>query len=118
MTPKKLLFLAASALSVLALAPALAFAVGAGRTAGRTASTHTVVLEDIRFHPPKLEIRHGESVRWLWEDDTDHNVTFHSFHSRTQEHGSYTVTFPHSGTFNYRCTIHASEGMRGEVIVR
>jgi plastocyanin len=44
-------------------------------------------------------------------------VTFAGFHSRTQTSGSYTVRFTRSGTFNYRCTIHVREGMRGKIVV-
>jgi plastocyanin len=56
-------------------------------------------------------------VKWVWRDQVEHNVTFHSFHSRTQESGTYTVRFNRRGTFNYHCTIHFEEGMRGKVIV-
>ena len=96
-----------------ALIPAAAFA-GAHAAAG-----HTVVLKDIRFHPGNLTISRGDSVTWQWRDGgTEHNVTFHGFHSRTMGHGSYTVRFTHSGTFNYHCTIHGSEGMVGKIVVR
>ena len=46
-----------------------------------------------------------------------HNVTFHGFHSRTISSGAYTVRFLAKGTFNYRCTLHEAEGMRGKIIV-
>jgi plastocyanin len=103
--------LAATVLAVAALIPSVAFG------GARASSAHTVVLKEIRFHPGTLNIRRGESVTWLWRDDVEHNVTFHGFHSRTQEHGSYTVRFTHAGTFNYRCTIHEAEGMRGKIVV-
>jgi plastocyanin len=83
----------------------------------RAARTHTVVLHEFRFHPATLNINHGDTVTWLWRDQTEHNVTFHGFHSRTQEHGSYTLRFTRRGTFNYHCTIHVEEGMRGKIIV-
>lgn len=103
---------------VLALALAAAAIVPAVALGGaRASSTHTVILKETRFHPGTLTIRRGESVRWLWRDNTEHNVTFHGFHSRTQETGSYTVRFTHSGTFAYRCTIHEAEGMRGKIVV-
>jgi plastocyanin len=110
-TPFMLLSLAAA--SALALIPAGAF--GGARTAG----THTVTLKNIRFHPGTLAINRGEVVRWLWREggESEHNVTFHGSRSRTQAQGSYSVRFTHSGTFAYRCTIHASEGMRGKIIV-
>jgi plastocyanin len=104
--------MAAMALAVAALVPAVALGGGAN-----TASTHTVVLKSIRFHPGTLTIHRGDSVQWLWRDNTEHNVTFHSFHSKTKEFGSYTIRFTHSGTFNYHCTIHVSEGMHGSIVV-
>jgi plastocyanin len=102
--------LAATAAAAIAL-PALALG------GARAASTHTVSLRNFAFHPSTLNLNHGESVKWVWRDETDHNVTFRSFHSRTQEHGSYTVRFAHRGTFKYVCTIHSSLGMRGKVVV-
>ncbi len=101
-------------LALIAAAPIPAAAVAGGRAA----AGHPVVLKNIRFHPGTLTIRRGESVTWLWRDgNSEHNVTFHGFHSRTMEHGSYTVRFMRAGTFDYRCTIHQSEGMRGRIIV-
>lgn len=106
--------------AVAAISSAGAFA-GAGIFAGagaRTASSHTVILKNIRFHPATLSIRRGESVKWVWEDgNIEHNVTFHGFHSRTMTSGSYTVKFTEQGTFNYNCTLHVSEGMKGKIVV-
>jgi plastocyanin len=102
---------AALVLAAAALVPAIAFG------GARAATTHTVVLKELRFHPSTLTIRRGDSVRWLWRDSEEHNVTFRSTHSRTQTSGSFTVRFTHSGTFNYRCTIHEAEGMRGKIVV-
>lgn len=84
----------------------------------RAASSHTVTLKNIRFHPGTLSISRGDSVTWVWRDgETEHNVTGHGFHSHTQSRGSFTVRFTHSGTFSYHCTIHVSEGMRGKIVV-
>jgi plastocyanin len=105
-----------AAVTALALAGAAIPALAAG--SARESRTHTVVLKEIRFHPATLTIHRGESVRWVWRDSTEHNVTFHSFHSRTQETGTFTVRFNRKGTFSYRCTIHVEEGMRGKIIVR
>jgi plastocyanin len=98
--------------TVLALVPTGALG---GASAARS---HTVTLHEFRFHPPTLTIRAGDSVKWVWRDQVEHNVTFHSFHSRTQESGTYTVRFKRKGTFNYHCTIHVEEGMKGKIIVR
>jgi plastocyanin len=106
-------------LALAAAAAALVPTVAFGGGAARTASSHTVTLKNVRFHPGTLSINRGDSVTWLWRDggENEHNVTFHGFHSRTQTSGSYTVRFTHSGTFAYRCTIHEAEGMRGKIIV-
>ena len=83
-----------------------------------SAGSHTVVLKGLRYHPGTVTINRGESVTWVWRDGgNEHNVTAHTFHSRTQTRGSFTVRFTHAGTFNYHCTIHVSEGMVGKVIV-
>jgi plastocyanin len=83
----------------------------------RAARAHTVTLHEFRFHPATLNVNRGDTVKWVWRDQVEHNVTFRSFHSRTQVAGTYTVRFNHRGTFNYHCTIHVEEGMRGKVIV-
>ncbi len=111
MNKKTLATLAVLAVAVGAAIPTVALG------GARAASTHTVILKNIRFHPATLSINRGDSVKWLWEDNTEHNVTFHGLHSRTQERGSYTIRFTKSGTFNYHCTIHVSEGMKGKIIV-
>jgi plastocyanin len=103
---------------VAAVAGVAAIPAGAfGGASAHTAGSHTVVLKNIRFHPGTLSIARGDSVRWVWGDREEHNVTFHGFHSRTMTHGSYAVTFTRQGTFNYSCTIHESEGMKGKIVV-
>jgi plastocyanin len=104
-------FVATVALAAAAAVPAAALG-GAHAARG-----HTVSLHEFRFHPGTLTINRGDTVTWVWHDNVEHNVTFHSTHSRTQEHGTYTLRFNHSGTFNYHCTIHVSEGMRGRIVV-
>jgi plastocyanin len=108
-----------SALAAIAVTAALAVAIPAFALAGATASgTHTVTLRNTRFHPATLSIHRGERVKWVWKDEVEHNVTFSArTRSPTQETGTYTVRFTRAGTFNYRCTIHASEGMKGKIIV-
>jgi len=77
-----------------------------------------VVLRNIRFQPATLNIHRGDSVTWIWRDGKiEHNVAFRGFRSRTQASGSYTVRFTRSGAFNYVCTLHVAEGMRGRIVV-
>ncbi len=108
----------------LVMAAAAAIALPAAALAGASgppahlAQNHTVILKNTRFHPATLSIHRGDSVTWLWRDgEVRHNVTASSFHSRTQGTGSFTVRFNHTGTFNYHCTIHVAEGMKGKVVV-
>ena len=109
----------AAALGALAAASTFAAIPGGAFGGAHAASTRTVTLSSLRFHPGTLNIGRGDSVRWLWrERGTEHNVTFSGFHSRTQSSGSYTVRFTRSGTFNYICTIHVRQGMRGRIVVR
>ncbi|HEX3911798.1 MAG TPA: plastocyanin/azurin family copper-binding protein [Solirubrobacteraceae bacterium] len=113
-TPRLLAALLATA------AAAIAGAIPAGAFSGASASsTHTVSLSGFSFHPATLTIKRGDSVRWSWSiPKSEHNVTFHSVHSRTGSSGSLTVKFPNAGTFSYICTVHVAKGMKGKVIVR
>jgi len=104
----------------LALAACAAIAVPAAALAsgGHAARTHVVTLQGLRFHPATVDVNVGESVTWEWRDGgIEHNVTASHFRSRTQTHGSFTVQFNHRGTFSYRCTIHAAQGMIAKVVV-
>jgi plastocyanin len=106
------------AFATVGIMAAVSSAGALGGTDGQAAGNHTVILKNIRFRPATLSIRRDESVKWVWEDgDIEHNVTFHGFHSRTMTSGSYTVRFTQAGTFNYNCTLHASEGMKGKIVV-
>ena len=61
------------------LVPALAVAAaGPGfgvATAGRKATTHTVVIEGSRFSPSALTVKAGDSVMWLNKDLFPHTAT-------------------------------------------
>jgi plastocyanin len=86
--------------------------------AAKQASVHTVALSHVRYHPGTLSIKRGDTVTWLWQDKgKEHNVTGKGFKSKTMTKGSFSVRFTKAGTFNYHCTIHVSEGMRGSVVV-
>jgi len=112
MSRRRFSLLAGAALAGAALIPAAALG------GAHSAASHTVTLKAVRFHPAELTINRGDTVRWVWQErGTEHNVTFNGFHSRTQTSGSYSVRFVRAGTFAYRCTIHAAEGMRGKIIV-
>lgn len=106
--------------ALVAVAAAIAVAAGpAGAGQGaRVARSHTVSLSGVRFHPGTLNVNRGDSVTWAWHiRESEHNVTFHTVHSRTGSNGSFTVRFNRRGTFSYVCTVHVSEGMRGKIVV-
>jgi plastocyanin len=112
MSSRTMSAIGAVAATAMAAIPAVALGVA------HSASTRTVTLREHEFHPRTLNINRGDKVKWLWRDgETEHNVTFRGFHSRTMASGSYTVRFRHRGTFKYICTIHVAEGMRGKVVV-
>jgi plastocyanin len=104
-------------LGAIAVASTIAAIPAGSGASAHLAASHTVTLRNLRYHPGTLSVNRGDRVTWLWRDSEEHDVTFHGFHSRTQTSGSYTVRFTRSGTFNYRCTVHVSEGMRGKIVV-
>jgi plastocyanin len=104
-----------AALAVLAAAGAGAIPAMAVGGAHAT-SSHAVVLRHNQFLPSAVSIRRGDSVTWVWSDGrVMHNVVGHGFQSRVMTHGTFTVRFTRSGTYNYTCTVHAH--MNGRVIV-
>jgi plastocyanin len=100
-----------------AVAVALAALTASASAPAASAQTTTVTLKHISFVKETVRIHAGEKVRWVWKDPTvPHNVTFAKRHSKTQQTGTYTLTFARAGTFTYHCTIHP--GMDGKVVVR
>jgi plastocyanin len=105
-------------LSAIAAATAMVLLPAGALGGAHSASGHSVTLRGVRFHPGTLNVSRGDSVTWSWNiRNSEHNVTFHGPRSRTGSSGSFTVRFPRAGTFDYVCTIHVSEGMRGKIIV-
>jgi plastocyanin len=79
----------------------------------------SVLIVDNEFQPTLSIVRGGGVVVWVWaQGATQHNVTFDDAarSSPTQSQGTYSLTFPDTGTFNYHCTIHVT--MTGNVVVR
>jgi plastocyanin len=104
-------------LGTAAAAAAVALAALTAPASASSAHTTTVTLKHISFVKETVRIHAGDKVRWVWKDPTvPHNVTFAKRHSKTQQTGTYTLTFARAGTFTYHCTIHP--GMDGKVVVR
>lgn len=79
-----------------------------------------VAVGHYKFTPRTIHIKKGQTVTWRWikGNDDPHNVTFKSFHSKSQQSGTFRHTFRKAGTYTYVCTFHVrSRDMRGTVIV-
>jgi len=99
----------------LALATALVSVGGAS-----AATTKTVTLKAIAFHPASLKVAKGTTVRFAFRDGaTMHNVTstgskrFKTISNRSA--GTQSRTFNSAGTYRYQCTLHP--GMTGRIVV-
>lgn len=103
------------------LAAVLTVAIGAGdaTSAGRV---REVAIGSNFFDPPKVTIRSGQRVRWLWEGGIQrHDVSVRRgperFRSPLQAAGSYSRRFRKPGKFTLYCSQHPSS-MRMTLVVR
>lgn len=104
-------------LRLAAASAALPLAASIARADGH-ATTHTVVIKDFAFTPANLEIKAGDTVTWINEDDTQHsawdlNDNFDTGLLSTGQ--SASLTFNGAGTFVYRCRPHGN--MRGSITI-
>jgi plastocyanin len=79
------------------------------------------------YLPDVVEARPGATVRWINESSVPHNVvgTYATVSGETKiDSGffgageSWAYTFSEEGVFDYHCTIHSEEGMKGRLAVR
>jgi plastocyanin len=83
------------------------------------AATHTVVIENMRFHPDKLTVERGDRVVWVNKDFFPHTATadgnaFDSGDIPGERSWAYLTAA--SGDYTYTCTYHP--GMQGTLIVQ
>jgi plastocyanin len=81
--------------------------------------SHKVTIKNLKYDPPKLTIKPGETVQWINKDDNDHTVIAddESFASDNLGSGDkFTHTFDKKGTFKYHCKYHPR--MKGQVLVQ
>lgn len=72
-------------------------------------TTHTVVIESMKFSPSTLEIKLGDAVVWQNKDFFPHDVTAenNSFQSKTiPSQGSWKFVAKKRGQFSYLCSLH------------
>ncbi len=119
------------------LALAIACVAVAPVFAPARAATGTVTERGTEFVPRQIDVKTGDTVVWVYEsgpNNDGHAVKFDNGPDLSpsctrgllggltgcQDRANPTVqrTFTTSGTFPYRCKIHADQGMVGVVVVR
>jgi len=86
-----------------------------------------VVYGGMNMYMPDLAIaKAGSSVRWVNESNIQHNVVG-SYKTEAGEekidsgffkaNEDWEHTFSEKGTFDYHCTIHSEEGMKGRLVI-
>jgi plastocyanin len=103
----------------------------AGTTAGTTTSagtggsaagkgTVTVDMANIQFDPKTVEVKSGQTVRWVNQDTVDHDVVSTSGDEFKSDQfgkgGTFEYKTKQPGTIDYECTLHP--GMVGTLDVR
>lgn len=89
-------------------------------TAGVPAGPTVRMPKSYRFDPPTLQVKAGETVTWINEDNFTHNVRFLSGTDwqspplRPGQRAAYTFTQP--GEYRYQCDFHA-QMMKGVIVV-
>jgi plastocyanin len=104
-----------------ALAAAVIFAAGcagSGESSEPVATTEVQMVKSYRFEPKVIEIKAGDTVTWMNEDNFTHTVEVDGQEDHKVEQGeSFSIKFDTPGTYHYVCTLH-SKDMDGEVIVK
>ncbi len=93
-----------------------------------TVSKDTVLAQMNVFLPNMARIDPGTNIRWLNESNIPHNVVGTYFMNSTGEKvhidsgliakdRNFQYRFDDDGVFEYRCTIHSEEGMKGLLVI-
>lgn len=91
----------------------------AGAGAGSGGSSHTVIIENMRFDPPHLTVKRGDRVTWVNKDLFPHTATADSkaFDSgEIASLASWTFLARANGELSYVCRLHPT--MKGSLTVR
>jgi plastocyanin len=78
------------------------------------------------FLPDAVKVDAGTAIKWINESNVPHNVV--GIYKTTsgqkavdsgfiERNKSWQYNFNDKGTFEYRCTIHSEEGMKGTIVV-
>lgn len=86
-----------------------AIAAGTASVALAAPQVHEVVIENMKFNPPTLEVSQGDTVVWTNRDLVPHNATAEdgTFRSGDLQPGqSWTYHADKKGDFPYICSLH------------
>ena len=78
----------------------------------------------LQFQPSTLEVKEGDTVKWVNNKMSPHNVVFENDSLKSHKQlvfspgESYETTFSDSGEYSYYCEPHRGAGMAGKVIVK
>jgi plastocyanin len=82
---------------------------GPAATAGPRTTTHTVVIDSLRFDPQVLTVKAGDTIVWINRDPFPHTVTAEGKHFDSHEIASgqsWRYTARKAGEFAYACVLH------------
>ncbi len=83
-------------------------------------------MEGWEFRPSSISIHVGDTLTWLNDDDTTHNMVFEDATrggpTKEKPHKikvgkEFSWTFQKAGNFDYYCKLHHDQDMLGKVIV-
>ena len=95
--------------AVIFVLAAAAIACGPAADEPPTPRTHTVTMENMRFHPESLTVARGDTVVWVNKDLVPHTATSEAGRFDSQlipAEQSWKFSANTSGTFAYVCTFH------------
>lgn len=88
-------------------------------TAGASAGSATVTIDNFTFGPKILTVKAGTTVTWINRDDIPHTILDKNrkvFRSKVLDtEGTFSFTFMQPGTYDYFCGLHPH--MTARVIV-
>jgi plastocyanin len=109
---------------LIAVLAAVAVTAAAFLTIPAFGATRSVSVRDNVFSPRTLNIRSGDTVRFVWRGDNPHNITTTRrprggsvIRAGTRTTGTYRKRVRRRGTYRLLCTIHAPR-MRMTIRVR
>ena len=78
----------------------------------------------LKFDPPTVTIKEGDTVKWENNKMSPHNVVFENATDKSHKNlvfspgDGYESTFNEAGEYSYYCEPHRGAGMVGKVVVQ